>query len=101
MLLELSKITFNNDFFTLSTKDGGEITLYNVDENIDGLETKGIIILFKNSLKGIEVRCSPIIGMGNEYLKIVSYDKELNGKMLQKEHFTSCFIEIFEEDEDM
>lgn len=100
MTVDLSQISFVNDLFSVSIKDGGTVTLTKIDENIEGCKVCGILIVITNELKGIWEKCPSIIGLKNEFIRLYSIKKELQGKALTEEFMPFCFLEIFENDED-
>lgn len=99
MIIDLSAITFTNDFFTADTKDGGSLTLNVIDENIDGTLIKGINIVYTNQDNNINVRCPVVIGMENEYISLKSSVKENESKVLTLDNKDTCTIEVFEKDD--
>lgn len=102
MVINLSNITFENDFYFLSLNDGKTIVFNIVNE--DFLDKNG------NSVKidriNIEVdsedgeylgNTSSIIGLDNEYYSLKTDYKEYEGAVLTKDNMEYVRLEVADE----
>lgn len=99
MIINLAEVTFTNDFFTIGIPDGGLLILNRLNESLltddlKLLEIKRINIEVDYTDKA--VKCSSVIGMGNELLQIKSAYTELVGSVLTEENMNKCEIEVYE-----
>lgn len=99
MNINLSEITFINDFFTIGIPDGGLLVLNRLNESLltddlQFLEVKRINVEVVYADRTI--KCSSIIGMGNDLLQIKSAYTEVIGEVLSEENMSKCEIEVYE-----
>lgn len=102
MLLNLSEVVFDNDFFSIDTPDGNTLILNkiqeslkisdNTDETVD-IQNINIEIVLEDEFY---VRCPCVIGLGNEYIKINTNHLEYEGEVLTSDNMKYCTIEVYE-----
>lgn len=99
MTIDLSKIVFDNDFFTSKIPDGSLLILNKVDEDFisEGKEcvVKAINIQIQINEDNVVV-CPSIIGLGNDLMQITTNYKEHEGEVLTPENMAYCTLEIYE-----
>ena len=100
MIINLSKITFTNDFFSTMLPDGKYLVLNKIDESIkvEGLEECGIksINIELQDTEGNATRCPCVIGIGNDFMKIDTDYTEYEGEVLTPDNMGFCTIEVYE-----
>lgn len=101
MTVELSKVTFSNDFFSIMLPDGKYLVLNKVDESLklDNEQTEYPIKAVNIELQDLEgntVPCPCVIGMSNEIMQINTAHKEYQGKVLTPDNMVFCTIEVYE-----
>lgn len=98
MLIDLSKITFVNDFFTTMTPDGSLLVLNKIDEALKHEEEEEQIKAINIELQTTEeaIICPCVIGLGNDYLQIKTNYKEYEGEVLTPENMVYCTIEVYD-----
>ena len=98
MVIDLSKITFTNDFFSAMLPDGSLLVLNKVDEDFlsgaDECIVKAINIEIQNEEEAISCPC--VIGLGNDLMQINTDHKEYEGKVLTPDNMMYCTIEVYE-----
>lgn len=99
MLLKLSEIQFDYDFFTAVMPNGGYLVLNKIDEDLKDNENNTLKLDWINIAVYLEdevIKCTSVIGMSNEYMSINTEYKELEGKTLSSENMKYCTLELFE-----
>jgi hypothetical protein len=106
MIIDLSKITFTNDFFSTMLPDGSLLVLNKVDEDFlsgadedflsgaDECIVKAINTEIQNEEEAISCPC--VIGLGNDLMQINTDHKEYEGKVLTPDNMMYCTIEVYE-----
>lgn len=102
MTLILKDITFINDFFYIDTPDGDILVLNKVQEELtianravnQSLHIDNINIGIQTDDKFIKCPC--VIGMGNQFIKIETDYKTLEGAVLTSENMEYCTITVYE-----
>lgn len=101
MEIYLKNVTFENDFFTIGTPDGGTLRLNKIDEKLNvsvllkDVEINRINIEFE-SYDGTVTLCSSIIGLSNNLMEIQTNNRELEGEVLTAENMQYCTIVVYE-----
>lgn len=100
MTIYLDKVTFTNDFFSTMLPDGKYLILNKIDESIkvEGLEEctlKSISIEIQDT-EGNVIKCPCVIGISNDYMKIVTDHTEYEGEVLTPDNMEFCTIEVYE-----
>lgn len=98
MIIDLSKVTFNNDFFSTMLPDGSMLVLNKVDEDFlaDGEECIVKSINVEIQTDDSVIACPCVIGLGNELMQINTEYKEYEGKVLNPDNMGYCTIEVYE-----
>lgn len=102
MLIDLSKVTFINDFFITPLPDGSTFVLNKVDESLK-LEGEDTVVDIKAvnvevwGLEGEVTSCPCVIGLGNELMQITTEYKEYEGEVLSPSNMEYCTIEVYED----
>lgn len=103
MIIDLSEVAFENDFFNVDLPDGSVLTLNKIDEDMatEDMSTRLDRInlqLTSFSEDGEEsyTDCPCAIGLGNDILIIKTDYTEYEGKVLTSENMRFCTIEIYE-----
>lgn len=96
MTIDLSKVSFINDFFSLDMPSGNLLILNKINENllVKGEESsiQGINVIVVVYPTGESVKCPSVIGVSNEYLSITSDYPEYLGKVLTEETMKYSYI---------
>lgn len=104
MMLKLSEVIFDYDFFSSPMPDGSTLVLNKVSELLasdDGdVGIKGINIVIIDGSTGENILCSSVIGMGNGRINLVSAHEEQLGKVLTEDNMQYCEIEMLEENDE-
>ena len=101
MEIYLKDVILENDFFTISTPDGGTLRLNKIDEKLNvsvllkDVEINRINIEYESS-EGIVTLCSSIIGLSNNLMEIQTNIRELEGEVLTAENMQYCTIVVYE-----
>lgn len=101
MEIYLKNVTFENDFFTIGTPDGGTLRLNKIDEKLNvsvllkDVEINRINIEYESS-EGTVTLCSSIIGLSNNLMEIQTNNRELEGEVLTAENMQYCTIVVYE-----
>lgn len=99
MVIDLSNVEFENDFFSTILPDGSILVLNKVDENLalDNLsaEIKAVNIEIQTDEDTV-ISCPCIIGMNNDYLSIDTAYTEYEGEVLTSDNMKYCTIQIYE-----
>ena len=101
MEIYLKDVTLENDFFTISTPDGGTLRLNKIDEKLNvsvllkDVEINRINIEYESS-EGIVTLCSSVIGLSNNLMEIQTNNRELEGEVLTAENMQYCTIVVYE-----
>lgn len=92
MRLLLNEDLFVSDYFIFS---GRNKTLYFnlVDEDI----VTQVNIACIDNTTGITTECASVIGLGNEHIMLGTEDVTLLSKVLQIEHFSSVWVDFYDE----
>lgn len=101
MTIDLSQITFENDFFTTSLPDESILVLNRIDELIgfkdSEIKINRINIQIYNEDTETYKTCSSVIGLSEGNFSIKTLYKEYEGNILTEENMKYCTIEIEEE----
>lgn len=100
MVVDINEITFENDFAYINCANGSVLVLNKLDEDIVEGQGEAVIKNINIALVDIDdnyIRCNLAIGMENEYIKLYSEYKELEGKVLTVDNMSLCKIEVFDE----
>lgn len=104
MTIDLSEVTFENDFFSSTMPDGSTLVLNRIDESMksdDGsMSLNAITILVIDAETGDNILCSPVIGLGSDRLVLSTEHEEYLGKVLNEDNMQYCTIDIPEEDDE-
>jgi hypothetical protein len=99
MLIEMSKVTFTNDFFSTPLPNGSTLVLNKIDESLlhneDSAEIKAINIEIWDIDENI-IACPCVIGLGNSLMQISTEHKEYEGKVLSSDNMKYCTIEVYD-----
>ena len=101
MIIDLSKLDFENDMFSTIIPGNSILLLNKIDESLkigsmeEGVSIKAINIEI-NSFDGQYTKCSNIIGLSNDYFKIETKYKEYEGEVLTSDNMKYCTIEVYE-----
>lgn len=98
MTIDLSKIEFNNDFFSVTLPDGSLLVLNKVDEDFTADEEECVVKAINIEIQKEEeyITCPCIIGLGNDILQINTDYKEYEGEVLTPDNMGYCTIEVYE-----
>lgn len=98
MTIDLSKVEFVNDFFTVTLPDGNLLVLNKVDEDFMADDVECIVkaINIEVQKDGEYVTCPCVIGLGNDIMQINTEYKEYEGEVLTPENMGYCTIEVYE-----
>ena len=104
MVLDLSGVSFENDFFKVDLPTGNILVINSLDESTDTGTDSTVIrrinlqlnYLDEDSQELFLAEISPVIGLDNEYLKIETDYTELEGCVLTQENFKQCRINVYE-----
>lgn len=100
MILDLSKITFINDFASFDMPSGDTLLLNKINESIlydtDKLANIDVINLQVVSEDNSYTYCPSVIGMKNDILSINTEYTYYEGKVLTSENMKYCTLEIYE-----
>lgn len=103
MIIKLSEVVFENDFFSVDLPNGSVLTLNKIDEDIattgDNVKLDRInlqITSFDESGNEEYTSCPCSIGLGNDILIIETDYPEYEGKVLTSENMRFCTIEVYE-----
>ena len=101
MIINLAKVEFINDMFSLMLPDGSTLVLNKVNESftatgyIGELPVKTINIEIDKA-DNDKISCPCVIGLGNDLMHIDTDYTEYEGKVLTPENMVYCTIEIYE-----
>lgn len=100
MLIDLSKISFVNDFYSTLIPSGGTLLMNKIDEAFIDANDNEVVIKNINieiiSVEGEVTKCPCVIGLGNDLMQINSEYKEYEGKVLTSENISVCTLEVYE-----
>ena len=97
MIVDLSLVTFSNDFFSLPMPDGSRLIMNKINEDFNSEVVLKNINIVVASINGEgNILCPSVIGLGNKYLKINSDYEEYLGKLLNEDNMKYCTMEIFD-----
>ena len=104
MTIDLSEITFSNDFFEVDLPNGSVLTINKIDEDITVddssiiLDRINIQVSTTDEDTGVTTytSCPCSIGLGNDILIIKTDYSEYEGKVLTSKNMMYCTIEIYE-----
>lgn len=101
MTIELSKITFDNDFFSIVLPDGNELVLNKVDEDFipSSSGTNCVVRSINVAMvdeEGNFIDCPCTIGMSNDIMEIKTDYKQYEGEVLTPDNMMYCTIEVYE-----
>lgn len=101
MTIELSKITFDNDFFSVVLPDGNELVLNKVDEDfVDSTTGEHCVVRNINVAivdeDGNFVDCPCTIGLSDDIMEIQTNHKQYEGEVLTPDNMEYCTIEVYE-----
>lgn len=99
MTINLSDVTFDNNFFEIYLPTGELLILNSLDESIavDGkvavIDRINISVVDGNDEQHV---CSSVIGMGSSWFDLTTDYPEYMGKELTRENMRYCVIEVSE-----
>ena len=99
MVIDLSKIEFENDMFSVTTPKGGYLRFNKLDEALD---VNGVTTIIKRinielvTDDSVLVVCPCVIGLGNDFMEIRTKYKELEGLVLNDTNMLKCEVEVYE-----
>lgn len=100
MTINLSEVSFDNDFFELTMPNGYTLRINSIDESIkvtddysEVIDSLNIEVIDENLNAHL---LSSVIGMSNDYLAISTEHKEYEGDILTRKNMEYCTIEVFE-----
>lgn len=100
MLINLSELSFVNDFCSIALPDGSTLNLNKLEESIKiekVSETNiNVISIEIIDLEDNQTLIPNIIGLSNDILSINTDYKEYEGKVLSPENMEYCTIEVYE-----
>ena len=103
MIINLSEIIFENDFFSVSLPDGSSLVFNEINEELVTLDNKVIDIHNINIQKVITgstgeeyIDCSVAIGSRNTILGIYTTYTEYESALLNSNNMKYCTMEVFE-----
>ena len=100
MTIELSKVTFVNDFVYINCDNGAILVLNKLEESIAedsrSLDIRNINIAYLD-IDNNYTDCNMAIGLSNAFMRLYSDYKELEGKVLTVDNMSLCKIEVFDE----
>lgn len=103
MIIELSEVVFENDFFKLDLPNGSVLTLNKIDEDMATVDSNVKIDRINLQITSFDedgnesyLSCPCAIGLGNDILIIKTDYSEYEGKVLTSENMRFCTIEIYE-----
>lgn len=101
MTIDLSKITFENDFFSTMLPDGKYLVLNKIDEsmkyqNVEVVCNIKVINIEVQDVDGNATACPCIIGIGNDIMQINTDHTEYEGEVLTPDNMVFCTIEVYE-----
>lgn len=98
MTIDLSKVEFVNDFFTVTLPDGNLLVLNKVDEDFMADDAECIVkaINIEVQKDSEYVTCPCVIGLGNDIMQINTEYKEYEGEVLTPDNMGYCTIEVYE-----
>lgn len=96
MTYNLSEISFDYDFFSISLPDGNTLILNKVDEDFIQNEEETVIdgVNIVVATESENIKCSSVIGVGNDYFTLTSDYEEYLGTTLTSENMKYCYLEI-------
>lgn len=101
MTVDLSSITFENDFATISLADGSYIVLNSLSESFnstDGsVEIKRINIekvTYDEDDNEIKTSCTSVIGLSDDNVSIKTDFTQLEGNILNEDNMIYCTLEV-------
>lgn len=98
MIIDLSKVTFTNDFFSTMLPDGSMLVLNKVDEDFLSGTAECIVKAINIEIQSEDeaISCPCVIGLGNDLMQINTDYKEYEGKVLTPDNMMYCTIEVYE-----
>ena len=101
MIIDLSKATFVNDFFSTMLPDGKYLVLNKVDESLkyNDLTPECVIKVINIEVQDTEghaVACPCVIGIGNDLMQINTEYTQYEGEVLTPDNMEFCTIEVYE-----
>ena len=100
MTVDLSNVTFVNDFAYIDCENGGILILNKLEEAF----TKGTgeVKIRNVNMAFVDVDdnyydCNMAVGLENDFIHLYSDHKEQEGKPLTVDNLSLCYIEVFDE----
>ena len=104
MIIDLSQVTFDYDFFSLPLPDGNTLIMNQIDEHFEShygeTKIKAINIVVAPEDGSDNIPCSSVIGIANEFFTIKTGYPEYEGKTLNTDNMAYCTMEIAEDEEE-
>lgn len=100
MTVDLSGITFVNDFAYIDCENGGVLVLNKLDEAF--ARGNGEVKIRNINMAFIDVDdnyfdCNLAVGLKNDFIHLYSDYKEQEGKPLTVDNIGLCYLEVFDE----
>lgn len=101
MTIELSKVVFDNDFFSVVLPDGNELVLNKVDEKFTSPATNTDCVVRSINVAMVDeegnfIDCPCTIGMSNDIMEIKTDYTQYEGEVLTPDNLMYCTIEVYE-----
>lgn len=100
MVVDLSKVEFDNDFVYINCENGATLVLNKLEEAIadedNSLTIRNINIAYVD-IDDNYIDCNMAIGLSNDVVKLYSDYKELEGKVLTVDNMNLCKLEVINE----
>ena len=98
MTLNLSDLTFTNDFAEVSLPDGSTLTVNQINEDFLTDDTETVIdrYNFVVTTEDSSYICSSVIGVANDWFVLKSDYADYQGKVLTSGNIDYCYLEIYE-----
>ena len=101
MTIELAKVDFVNDLFSMILPDGSSLVLNTVNESFlaEGIEEECVVKAINIEViteDGEVITCPCVIGLSNDLMQISTEYAEYEGEVLTPDNMEYCTIEIYE-----
>lgn len=100
MTIDLSKITFDNDFYSVMLTDGSLLKINRIDEDFmyagHEIDVSALNIEITVPDETESIVCPSVIGLANDYFVIRTDYEEYLGHRLTEDNMRYCIIETVE-----